>query len=176
MYKEEKIIGGILGLAIGDALGVPVEFISRQELRKKPVKEMTGYGTHSQPPGAWSDDTSLTLCLVESLCEAGYDLADTGKKFVRWYREGYWTPFGDVFDIGNATRQAILTLERGIDPALAGLADEWSNGNGSLMRILPASLYFAEYEDKVLFNSVCKISSLPTDTRAASWAVSFIHC
>ncbi|WP_242656317.1 ADP-ribosylglycohydrolase family protein [Desulfofundulus thermosubterraneus] len=55
----------------------------------KPVQEMTGYGTHHQPPGMWSDDTSLTLCLAQSLVEAGYDLADAGKRFVRWYREGY---------------------------------------------------------------------------------------
>lgn len=160
MNREEKILGGILGVAVGDALGVPVEFMSRQKLRKNPVKEMTGYGSHNQPPGTWSDDTSLTLCLMESLCEAGYDLADIGKRFVRWYRDGYWTPFGKVFDIGNATRQAILKLESGTDPVLAGLTDERSNGNGSLMRILPASLYFADCEDMVLFDAVCKISSL----------------
>lgn len=160
MDMDERILGGIFGVAVGDALGVPVEFMSRQELRKKPVSEMTGYGSHNQPPGTWSDDTSLTLCLVESLCEAGYDLADTGKRFVRWYREGYWTPFGDVFDIGNTTRQAILRLECGIDPVLAGMADERSNGNGSLMRILPASLYFAGSEDRVMYDAVCKISCL----------------
>ncbi len=160
MNKDERILGGILGVAVGDALGVPVEFMPRQELLKKPVKEMTGYGSHNQPPGTWSDDTSLTLCLVESLCEAGYDLADAGKRFVRWYREGYWTPIGEVFDIGNATRQAILRLECGIDPVLAGLADERSNGNGSLMRILPASLFFAGSEDRVMYDAVCKISSI----------------
>ncbi|NLI14019.1 MAG: ADP-ribosylglycohydrolase family protein [Peptococcaceae bacterium] len=150
----------MLGVAVGDALGVPVEFIPRQELCKKPVKDMTGYGSHNQPPGTWSDDTSLTLCLVESLCEAGYDLIDAGKRFIKWYREGYWTPFGKVFDIGNLTRQAILRLECGIDPVLAGPTVERSNGNGSLMRILPASLYFAGSEDRVMIDAVCKISCL----------------
>jgi len=121
---------------------------------------MTGYGTHHQPPGTWSDDTSLTLCLVESLTEAGYNLADAGKRFIRWYREGYWTPYGRAFDIGGATRQAILRLERGVDPALAGPDDEMSNGNGSLMRILPAALYFAESGEEAMRDAICKISCL----------------
>lgn len=141
-------------------MGVPVEFIDRRQLREKPVKDMIGYGTHNQPPGTWSDDTSLTLCLAESLCEAGFDPADAGKRFVMWYREGHWTPFGRVFDIGSTTRQAILRLESGINPVLAGLEDERSNGNGSLMRILPASLYFAKSEDAVTVDAVCKISCL----------------
>jgi ADP-ribosylglycohydrolase len=94
---------------------------------------MTGYGTHYQSPGMWSDDTSLTLCLAQSLVEAGYDLADAGKRFVRWYREGYWTPYGRAFDIDGATRRAILRLESGVDPVLAGPEDEMSNGNGLLI-------------------------------------------
>ncbi|ACA58884.1 ADP-ribosylglycohydrolase family protein [Candidatus Desulforudis audaxviator] len=158
--KRERILGGLFGVTVGDALGVPVEFVSREDLRKKPVQEMFGYGTHHQPPGTWSDDTSLTLCLVESLVEAGYNLADAGKRFVRWYREGYWTPYGRAFDIGGATRQAILRLEGGVDPALAGPDDEMSNGNGSLMRILPAALYFAESEVEAMREAVCKISCL----------------
>ncbi|MCL6478682.1 MAG: ADP-ribosylglycohydrolase family protein [Peptococcaceae bacterium] len=160
MDKRERILGGLFGVAVGDALGVPVEFVSREELHKKPVQEMTGYGTHYQPPGTWSDDTSLTLCLAESLVEAGYNLADAGKRFVRWYREGYWTPYGRAFDIGGATRRAILRLKGGVDPALAGPDDEMSNGNGSLMRILPAALYFAGSEVKVMREAVCKISCL----------------
>lgn len=160
MDSGERILGGLFGVAVGDTLGVPVEFVSREELRKKPVQEMIGYGTHHQPPGTWSDDTSLTLCLVESLVEAGYDPADAGKRFVRWYREGCWTPYGRVFDIGGATRRATTRLEDGVDPALAGTDDEMSNGNGSLMRILPAALYFAENEEEEMRDAVCKISCL----------------
>jgi len=156
----ERILGGLFGVAVGDALGVPVEFVSRERLRKKPVQGMTGYGTHNQPPGTWSDDTSLTLCLAESLVEAGYDLEDVGRRFVRWYREGYWTPYGRVFDIGGTTRQAILRLEAGVAPTLAGPRDEMSNGNGSLMRILPVALYFAGSEESAMREAVCQISCL----------------
>ena len=79
----------LLGTAIGDALGVPVEFEHRQELGKNPVVGMREYGTHNQPKGTWSDDTSLALCLAESLCK-GYDLSEIGNNFVKWYYEGYW--------------------------------------------------------------------------------------
>ncbi|MGQ9533357.1 MAG: ADP-ribosylglycohydrolase family protein [Desulfotomaculales bacterium] len=160
MERRERILGGLFGVAVGDALGVPVEFVSRERLRKKPVQGMTGYGTHNQPPGTWSDDTSLTLCLAESLVEAGYDLEDVGRRFVRWYREGYWTPYGRVFDIGGTTRQAILRLEAGVEPGLAGPRDEMSNGNGSLMRILPAALYFADSEESAMRAAVCQTSCL----------------
>lgn len=160
MIKFDRIMGGIIGVAIGDALGVPVEFKSRRELQDRLVREMIGYGTHNQPPGTWSDDTSLTLCLAESLSEAGYDLDDIGRRFVRWYREGYMTPHGEVFDVGGTTRQAILWLEQGVEPVQAGPADEGSNGNWSLMRILPAALYFAESDDPDLVKAVCSISRI----------------
>lgn len=160
MIKKERIYGGLLGVITGDALGVPVEFVSREQLREDPVSDMTGEGTYDLPPGSWSDDSSLTLCLLESLCEAGYDLADAGRRFVQWYRYGYWTPHGDVFDVGNTTREAIMRLGKGTEPALAGPSDEGSNGNGSLMRIMPAALYFAGQDEKVMRDAVCQISCL----------------
>lgn len=113
MTIYERSVGGITGVAIGDALGVPVEFKSRRDLHDDPVTDMIGYGTYNQPPGTWSDDTSLTLCLAESLSEAGYNPDDIAKRFVKWYREGYMTPYGEAFDIGGTTRQAILRLEEG---------------------------------------------------------------
>lgn len=160
MNREERIYGGLLGVITGDALGVPVEFVSREQLREDPVSDMTGEGTYDLPPGSWSDDSSLTLCLLESLCEAGYDLDDAGRRFVQWYRYGHWTPHGDVFDVGNTTREAIMRLGKGIEPALAGPSDEGSNGNGSLMRIMPAALYFAGQGDKTMRDSICQISCL----------------
>lgn len=153
-------MGGLLGVAVGDALGVPVEFMTRQELRREPVKKMIGYGSHSQPPGTWSDDASLTFCQAESLCEAGFDLADTARRFVRWEREGYWTPHGVVFDVGGTTKDAILRLENGVFPELAGLSGERSNGNGSLMRILPASVYLAGSGEKNMLDCIRRISSI----------------
>ena len=155
----KKGIRGIMGVAVGDALGVPVEFMSRNMLNAKPVTDMLGYGTHNQPEGTWSDDSSLTFCLVESLCR-GFDLQDIGRRFVRWFDEGYWTPHGAVFDIGNATSRAISRLRAGVAPAQAGGTDEYSNGNGSLMRILPVALYFANFETEELLNATHRISCL----------------
>jgi ADP-ribosyl-[dinitrogen reductase] hydrolase len=135
---EDRVLGAVLGQAVGDALGVPVEFKSRESLKANLVTDMRGFGTHNQPPGTWSDDASLMLCLLESLAE-GLDLKALGKKFIAWREDGYWTPHGKVFDIGNATSDAIDQLIDGVPPLEAGGADEYSNGNGSLMRILPVA-------------------------------------
>ncbi len=131
-----KVEAALLGLAVGDALGVPVEFKNRNYLCNQPVTGLIGYGTHNQPPGTWSDDSSLAFCLADSLC-TGYDLDDVARHFIDWYQNGYWTPHGEVFDIGNTTREAIGRLINGEWPTLAGGFDEEDNGNGSLMRILP---------------------------------------
>ena len=135
---------GLLGLVVGDALGVPVEFKSREEIRRQPVTDMLGYGTHHQPPGTWSDDSSLALCLAETLME-GYDLEKIGRSFVDWLYHNKWTAHGNVFDVGSATMAAISRLQKGVSPVLAGGTDEFSNGNGSLMRILPI-LYFVRHQ------------------------------
>lgn len=134
---------GILGVAIGDALGVPFEFKSREELQRFPAKDMIAYGTHRQPLGTWSDDASLTFCLAESLCKS-YDLADIARNFVRWKRQNYWAARGEVFDIGITTSQAISRLQTLLEKedfqAIAELKNTEivsENGNGSLMRILP---------------------------------------
>ena len=138
----EWIAGGLVGLATGDALGVPVEFVSRHTLRQDPVVAMRGNGTHAQLAGTWSDDSSLAFCTAESLVQ-GFDLADMGNRFVKWYTEGYWTARGEVFDIGGTTVEAIHKLSRGTKAECAGPTGDWDNGNGSLMRILPLALRFA---------------------------------
>ena len=130
------IKSALFGVAIGDALGVPVEFESREDIRREPITGMTGYGTYDLPPGTWSDDSSLTFCLAEALTQ-GFDLETIGRNFVRWHREAFWTAQGEVFDVGNATRVAIDRLAHGTQACMAGPSDEASNGNGSLMRILP---------------------------------------
>jgi len=136
MINIIKSASGLLGLCIGDALGVPVEFTSRAERAKSPVTSMLGYGTWDVPAGTWSDDSSLTFCLAESLCK-GFLLDDIAKSFWSWYHKAYWTATGEVFDIGNTTFLAIADFNRGVPPLQAGGKSENSNGNGSLMRILP---------------------------------------
>lgn len=149
----------LLGTAIGDALGVPVEFEYRQELEKNPVVGMREYGTHNQPKGTWSDDSSLALCLAESLCN-GYNLNDIADKFIRWYYDGYCTPYGRVFDVGITTARAISNLQSGIKPNLAGMDRERDNGNGSLMRILPLVPYILNMEEEDRFRIIGEVSSL----------------
>lgn len=133
---SNPIIDGVLGLVVGDALGVPVEFVSRKELKENPVSTMTGFGTHNQPVGTWSDDSSMTLCLAEILVQ-GLDYHQLGKSFVEWLYNSKWTPHGKVFDVGISTRLALDRIRNGETPEFAGNVEESSNGNGSLMRILP---------------------------------------
>jgi ADP-ribosyl-[dinitrogen reductase] hydrolase len=136
-----QVAGVPIGLAVGDALGVPVEFSSRESLRENPVKGLRGYGTYKQPPGTWSDDSSLAFCTAESLCH-GFDTKDLGQRFVRWQREGYWAAHGHAFDIGTTTRTALQALSEGVEAEEAGPKNDWDNGNGSLMRILPVALRY----------------------------------
>lgn len=151
------IPAAILGGVVGDALGVPVEFTSRASLKRYPVETMRGYGTHNQPPGTWSDDSSLAFCLAESLAEVGLNYHDQAERFVAWMNDGEWTPQGYVFDIGNATREAILRLDAGVEPTTAGLCGDRHCGNGSLMRILPLGLYLAcsDQQQRVIAAAEC---------------------
>jgi ADP-ribosylglycohydrolase len=160
MKANSIVHAGIFGLAIGDALGVPVEFQSRVQLQKNPVKDMRGFGTHHQLPGTWSDDSSLTFCLAESLC-VGYDLEDIAQSFLKWYHAEIWTPYGKVFDIGIATTSAIRQIANGIGPVLCGGDKEQDNGNGSLMRILPLAFYLKDETDlQIIFDKVKEVSSI----------------
>lgn len=141
----KPVHAALFGLAIGDALGVPVEFKKREELIGRRVKDFEGYQTHNQPPGTFSDDSSLTFCLAESLCH-GYDLNDMGRRFVKWYFEGYWTAGGEVFGVGKSTEDSITRLRDGVSPLQSGNYAEDCYGNGSLMRILPLLFYIKDFD------------------------------
>ena len=150
----------LLGVAVGDALGVPVEFTTRDQCKLLPVKEMKGNGTHYQIKGTWSDDSSLTFCLAEGLCNLPFDLHQVADNFVRWRRENYWTARGSVFDIGNTTKRALQNIQNGEDLDRCGLNDVHSNGNGALMRILPLVFYTRNMsiEDRFLWTK--RVASL----------------
>jgi len=149
----------LLGVAVGDAIGVPVEFKSRNELSNDPVTGMRGYGSHRQPRGTWSDDSSLTFCLAEMICRK-YDLQDLAHRFINWKTWNYWTPHNEVFDMGIATAAAIDRLARGIDPRQAGVTGVDSNGNGSLMRILPLLFLVKDLDVNRRFLMISDVSSL----------------
>ncbi|SCW63224.1 ADP-ribosylglycohydrolase [Mucilaginibacter sp. NFR10] len=149
----------LFGVAVGDALGVPVEFKSREDIAKKPVTDMTGFGTYGQPPGTWSDDSSLTFCLADVLAD-GYSLQKIADSFVNWLYNEQWTARGEVFDVGMATRVAIERVLHKVRPDLAGEFDESSNGNGSLMRILPLLFYIKDKPVKERFAIAKEVSSI----------------
>ncbi|WP_118974164.1 ADP-ribosylglycohydrolase family protein [Taibaiella koreensis] len=159
MADENKVKDVLLGVVVGDALGVPVEFIPRKGLQNEPVTGMRAYGTHRQPAGTWSDDSSLTFCLAEMLCN-GYDLQALAERFVDWKEAAYWTAHGEVFDIGIATSAAIYSLQKGVPPLQAGGDDEHSNGNGSLMRILPLLFYIKDRPVEERYRIIGEVSSL----------------
>ena len=136
--KDFKAV--VIGAAIGDALGVPVEFSSREELKNKPLTDMMGYGTYNMPPGTWSDDTSMCLATLDAFTIGDVCFEKIMDNFIKWYKLNKFTPTNYTFDIGGTTS---LALEKYIKDkyVFSGLSDEHSNGNGSLMRIYPFVLF-----------------------------------
>jgi len=171
--NKHKVHAALFGLTVGDALGVPVEFLSRATLKQRPVTAMMEYGTHHQPKGTWSDDSSLAFCLADSLCKK-YNINDIGKKFVQWRNEELWTPHGNVFDIGISTNQAIHSIATGTKPILAGGYSERDNGNGSLMRILPLLFYIKDLKIEKRFSVIKDVSSI-THAHIRSVLACFIY-
>jgi len=160
MKLKEKVIAAITSAIVGDALGVPVEFTPRSELSLCSVKNMLGYGRYDQPQGTWSDDSSMVLCTMESLIN-GYDIEDLGKTFCKWLFEAHWTPAGFVFDSGITTFMALdRIVTEGISARESGCSTEDDNGNGSLMRILPAALFFHGEPTDIFLERIHEISSI----------------
>ena len=149
----------LIGLAVGDALGVPVEFKSRDILKSSPITDMIGFGTHQQPAGTWSDDSSLAFCLAECLIK-GYSPALMGDLFVKWLYSAHWTPHGNIFDVGISTSQSIKRIKDGCPAEIAGGIDEEDNGNGSLMRILPLVFYILDKPIEERFQLTKEVSSV----------------
>ncbi|MNO21563.1 ADP-ribosyl-[dinitrogen reductase] glycohydrolase [compost metagenome] len=138
----DKYKGCLAGLAAGDALGTTVEFSMPGSF--PPVKDMVGGGVFQLLPGQWTDDTSMALCLAESLIEMkGFDPVDQMTRYKKWMREGYLSSTGECFDIGNATREAILRHER-TGEGYCGSESPSSAGNGSIMRLAPVPMFYAE--------------------------------
>jgi ADP-ribosylglycohydrolase len=137
---NDRFRGAILGLAVGDALGVPLEF--KDPGTFEPVNDMIGGGPFDLEPGMWTDDTSLALCLAQSFIQQGkFDPIDQLSNYLRWYREGYMSVNGRCFDIGTTTREALHIFEKTGEP-YPGPDSEYSAGNGSLMRLAPVPLFF----------------------------------
>jgi ADP-ribosyl-[dinitrogen reductase] hydrolase len=149
----------ILGFAVGDALGVPFEFMEEIEIDFKFSDEMVGEGTYNQPAGTFSDDTSTMCCTIEAMIENN-SLMGMADNFIKWKNENYWTARGEVFDIGNTTLVALKEYENTGDLSGSATNNEYNCGNGSLMRILPLLPYTINLESDEKFEFIRKVSSI----------------
>lgn len=159
----DLVVAAGLGQAVGDALGVPVEFNSRQKLEENPVVGMRAFGTHCMPQGVWSDDTSMTIATVDSLIKNHrFDYDDIMDKFVEWRFEGDYTPGGHCFDIGGTCSRALHNYVNGAPALDSGCRGEHSNGNGSLMRIMPIAFvaHQNQLSPQATYDLTAKVSQL----------------
>ena len=154
---KNRVKQALYGAVVGDAIGVPVEFDSRQDLKANPVSDMRGYGTYGQPKGTWSDDTSMMLATMDSLTCNGYDIKDMADKFVDWMDNAKYTSGNVVFDVGNTTSGS-LDYYKNKGNFKVCKANE--NGNGSLMRMLPLALYAGKMEDDEIIGKASEVSAI----------------
>ena len=153
---QDRIEGGLLGLLIGDALGVPYEFHAPEDLPPPSEIEMTPPAGFRRahvgvPPGTWSDDGAQALLLLDSLvANSGLDLEHFGQGLTRWLHQGFWAVNNSVFDIGIQTSTAINRLMQGVPADRSGPSEESRNGNGSLMRVLPLVLWHQGPDDELV--------------------------
>ncbi|MBW6485462.1 MAG: ADP-ribosylglycohydrolase family protein [Syntrophobacterales bacterium] len=139
--KLERYRGCLLGLAAGDVLGTTLEFMPPGSF--KPITDMVGGGPFNLKPGQWTDDTSLALCLAESLIECqDFNPQDQMERYVLWWKEGHLSSTGTCFDIGNTTRKALAAFLKTGNP-FSGSSGSYSAGNGSLMRLAPVPMFYA---------------------------------
>jgi ADP-ribosyl-[dinitrogen reductase] hydrolase len=156
LSTADRLAGAVWGHLVGDAMGVPYEFTSADEIKSV---EWGHKGTHGQPPGTWSDDGGLMLALLDSLLERGFDLQDQGQRALRWAKKSAYMP-GGVFDMGITTSQALRRIEEGIPAHESGMSGERHNGNGSLMRILPIALVYRDEPVEVIVERAMAASAL----------------
>ncbi len=148
MTTQDRMRGCLLGLAVGDAIGTTVEF--KQRGLFTPVTDMVGGGPFNLKPGQWTDDTSMALCLAESLiAKQGFDARDQMERYIRWYRHGHMSSTGFCFDIGNATSYALHQFEQTGEP-FSGSTDPHRSGNGSLMRLAPIPMFYYPDAEKAV--------------------------
>ena len=162
MISKDRQRGALIGLAVGDALGAPVEFQPPDSF-----PEVTGYnwgGPHGLEPGEWTDDTSMALALADSIGQAGWDLNDQARRYLAWYQNGQYSVNCHCFDIGITTRSALMQFESTGDARTSGDPSEYASGNGSIMRLAPVPIRYADLFPERLeeLATLAAESSLPT--------------
>lgn len=179
LSRQSRLRGGLLGLLVGDALGVPYEFHSAASIPASAEIEITPpLGFHRAhagvPPGTWSDDGAQALALLDALLrEPALNLDTFATNLLNWFNQGAFTPDGNVFDIGLQTRQAFYALAAGTSPSTSGPSGERDNGNGSLMRCLPVALVATSRDDAVL---LARKQSVVTHGHARSQLCCALYC
>ncbi|WP_066309462.1 ADP-ribosylglycohydrolase family protein [Bacillus sp. FJAT-29814] len=151
MNKRDRFLGSLVGLAVGDCVGAAVEFSPPGTFA--PVTDMNGGGPFRLKPGEWTDDTSMALCLADSLIAGkGFNPEDQMQRYVRWFTEGYLSSINQCFDIGNATRDALSRFLKTGEP-YSGSKDPYSAGNGSIMRLAPVPLLWSDNMEQAIYYS-----------------------
>jgi len=176
---DDLILGGLYGLLIGDAVGVPYEFSKPSKMPRLELIEMDeprGFRAHPDaPPGAWSDDGAQALCLLVSLIERGrLDVDDLGERLLEWLDSGYMAVDGVVFDVGMQTDAALSALRAGTPANESGPTGEYDNGNGSLMRVLPLALWHTGSDTELIENAA--LQALVTHGHARSQICCALYC
>jgi ADP-ribosylglycohydrolase len=180
MMNHEQILGGIYGLLVGDAVGVPYEFHSANQL--PPIEQIDmvppkGFlrAHPGVPTGTWSDDGAGALCLLDSLIECGkLDLTDFSNKLWAWYSQGLWAVDGKVFDIGIQTQASLQAFRDGISPEQSGNVYPEGKGNGSLMRVLPLALWHQGSDEQLVIDS--HTQSLVTHGHLTNQVACALYC
>jgi ADP-ribosyl-[dinitrogen reductase] hydrolase len=178
--RPDAHVAGIVGLLVGDALGVPYEFHDPSEIPARHAIEMTPPDgcrrSHAGVPvGTWSDDGAQALVLLASLVECRrFSLIDLADRLLRWLDDGYMAVDGEIFDVGIQTANALTRLRDGVPPSESGGSSEWDNGNGSLMRTLPLALWHQGPDEALVRDA--HLQSLPTHAHARSLVACAFYC
>ena len=161
--KKNRIVGCLIGLAVGDAYGTKYEFRKKEQMPTELPDEILGGGPFNLQPGNWTDDTSMALCIADSILEKGWDAEDQINRFIKWYEEGYNSVTGKCFDIGHATSNALLYYKQ----HGSFIKDKKAGGNGVLMRLAPIPMFLHDV-DCVFILSACAMESFITHPSSES--------
>ena len=167
----------LTGLAIGDAMGVPIEEYDRKRLINKPVTNMLGWGNYYVPEGSWSDDTSMTLATIDAILESdGVDITHIADKLCEWVNDAKYTPTGELFSITDTTRFSLMRYWDSKNASTCGGIKPTTNDNGSIIRMAPIALYcfYKNLPDKKIYDLVYKVSAI-TNANVISIIGCFIY-
>ncbi|MDB9311702.1 ADP-ribosylglycohydrolase family protein [Spirulina sp. CS-785/01] len=174
---KSKILSGILGIAIGDALGIPVKYTCRSDFQQSPLSTMTGNGLYDQPPGTWSECSSIPFCITEALTQGQWSssllLRNIAIAMIQWHNGQLWTPRGTAFEVGGIPPEILDRLQQGTPPAQCGEPSDRSSNSGMLTRVLPLAFCEPYLDFKDLIKRVHKVAAMINRHPRSQMACSF---